>query len=185
MQKNVMMMEKLQSVGITSKTSPEYVKKLAQDCEKCGHCCRFGSGYFMEDDISRISSHMGLKKEHFIDEFLHEKEIFNTKIHKGKIKQKAEDKPFGPCVFFDEEQGCVIHEIKPFHCRVSMGCGEYGEYIAVWFALNYLVNPNDPESVRQWAQYLNTHSTIPGGELQELVKDKDKLRKILNYELLR
>ncbi|MFW6014660.1 MAG: YkgJ family cysteine cluster protein [Candidatus Nanoarchaeia archaeon] len=175
-------METLKGVGITAKTPSEYIKKLALNCEKCGHCCTYGSGYFLNDDIKRISSHMGVKKEQFIKDFLEEKRLFNTRVYCGKTKRN--NKPFGPCIFFDSKEGCVIHEVKPFHCSLSMGCGEYGEYIALWFTLNYLVNPNDPESIRQWANYLQTHPTLPGGELHELVPDREKRRKILNYEIL-
>ncbi|MGM5482161.1 MAG: YkgJ family cysteine cluster protein [Nanobdellota archaeon] len=171
-------------MGITSKTSAEHIKKLAENCERCGHCCSYGSGFFMPDDIDRISWHLGFKKTHFISEFLEEKTIFNTKVYKGRINPTSAKKPFGPCVFYDKNEGCIIHEVKPFHCRISMGCGEYGEYIATWFSLNYLVDPNDPESIRQWSHYLKTHPTIPGGELHHLVKDKKKLNQIMNYELL-
>jgi hypothetical protein len=45
-----------------------------------------------------------------------------------------------------------------------------------------LVNPTDPESVRQWASYLKAHPTIPGGELRDLVKDEKLLKDILSYQ---
>jgi len=52
--------------------------------------------------------------------------------------------------------------------------------------LNYLVNKNDPESIRQYAAYLKSGGkTIPGGKLEELIPDKEKLKKILNFEQLK
>lgn len=51
--------------------------------------------------------------------------------------------------------------------------------------LNHQVNVNDPESIRQYAIYLKTHTTIPGGELEELVPDKERLRKILDFTILK
>jgi len=51
--------------------------------------------------------------------------------------------------------------------------------------LNYIVNSSDPEAIRLWAEYLKTHPTIPGGDLEELVPDKERLKKILNFEILR
>ncbi len=185
LKKYVMKMKReLKSVGISKHTPVEYIKTLAKDCEKCGHCCSYGSGYFVNEDIDRISKKLGIKKEKLKQDFLVELEIFNSNVHKAKLKNKDE-KPFGPCIFFDEQDGCTIHEIKPLHCSLSKGCGSYGEYISEWFTLNYLVKPHDPESIRQWAQYLKTCETIPGGQLHELVPDKDKLSKILNYEIIK
>ena len=92
--------------------------------------------------------------------------------------------PYGECVFHDKKQGCTIHEVKPLHCKVG-SCNDHGEAIHLWFTINYFVNKNDPESVRQWATYLKTHPTIPGGELEDLVPDKEMLSKILSYEILR
>jgi hypothetical protein len=51
--------------------------------------------------------------------------------------------------------------------------------------LNHFVKPDDPESVRQWSVYLKTQPTIGGGELKDLVKDKERLAKILSYEIFR
>ncbi len=91
-------------------------------------------------------------------------------------------KPYGPCVFFDD--GCKIHTVKPLECRIG-NCSEYGEELSIWFMLNYQVNVSDPESVRQYAIYLKTRPTIPGGKLEELVPDKEKLGKILDFRILR
>lgn len=52
--------------------------------------------------------------------------------------------------------------------------------------LNYLVNKDDPESIRQYSTYLKSGGkTIEGGKLEELVPDKEKLKKILSFEQLR
>jgi len=71
-------------------------------------------------------------------------------------------------------------------CRTSINCKDYGEELAVWFMVNYAVDANDAESVRQYAQYLKSGGKIiPGAELHEIVPDKEKLRKILSYEILK
>lgn len=178
------MKKEFSEVKITSYTPLDEVEKLGSYCEKCGHCCSFGSGFFLAEDVRRIAKAMNMKKDDFIKEFLEETESFNTKLHKAKTI-KENNKPYGKCTFYSKENGCEIHEIKPLHCKVGKGCGEEGEHISVWFALNYLVNVNDPESIRQWAVYLHDNPTIPGGELLDLVKDKEKLQKILSYEILR
>ena len=94
-------------------------------------------------------------------------------------------KKYGTCIFFNTQEGCRIHDVKPLQCKIS-SCNEYGEEISVWFNLNYFVNPNDPNSIREWKTYLGSGGkNIPGGNLDELVPDKEKLRKILNYEVLK
>ncbi|MBN2458581.1 YkgJ family cysteine cluster protein [Candidatus Woesearchaeota archaeon] len=176
--------EDLPSFSITKETPIGHVLRLGKECEKCGHCCSYGSCYFLSEDIDRISSRLGIPKEEFIKEHLDENIAFNTKVHKAKTNKKP-GMPYGECVFFDKDEGCTIHDIKPLHGRVGKGCGEHGQELSIWFMLNYLVNPADPESIRQWAVYLKTHPTIPGGELEQLVKDKELLRKIISYEKLR
>ncbi len=165
-------------------TPQHYIEKLAKNgCRRCGHCCSYDSGIFLDEDIRRIAGHLGMPEDSFRRQFLEEKDIYNKKVHKAKLDRK--DKPFGPCIFFDKESGCSIHEVKPLHCRLSLGCGEYGQQINIWFMLNHVVDADDPEAIRQWAQYLKTHPTIPGGQLHELVPDKDKLARMLSYEFIK
>ena len=49
--------------------------------------------------------------------------------------------------------------------------------------MNHVVDKDDPEAIRQWAQFLKNNDPIPGGHLEERVPDKEKLRKIMNYEI--
>jgi len=50
--------------------------------------------------------------------------------------------------------------------------------------LNHFVNKDDAESIRQFASYLKTGGkTLEGAELKDLVTDKDKLKKILSFEI--
>jgi Fe-S-cluster containining protein len=176
--------EDFPSFSITKQTPIEHVLKLGKDCERCGHCCSYGSGYFLDEDIEIISRSIGIQKETFIKEFLEEHEVFNTKIHKAKLNRQK-NRPYGSCIFFEPEKGCTIHNKKPLHCSIAKGCGEHGQALSIWFTLNYLVNPTDPESIRQWASYLKTHPTIPGGELRDLIKDERLLKEILNYQKLK
>jgi len=172
---------------ITRKTPKDEVlriaeKDLKEGCGECWHCCKYAGGYFLDEDIERIARHMKIKKEELIKDYLDEIELFNKRIHRGKMVRKR--LPHGRCIFLSPKGKCSIHEIKPLHCRVG-NCREHGEEISIWFALNYLVDENDPESIRQWAQYLKTHPTIEGGRIEDLVPDSEKLKKILSYEILR
>ena len=168
----------------TIDTPEEVIEQHGLECDKCNQCCKVDAGIVLQEDLQRIADYLQIPVEELKNEFLVEHEKFNTKV--WKLKQlKEKDKPYGPCVFLKEDKGCVIHEVKPKHCKLCSTKSKHGEKLSIWFALNYLVNADDPESIRQSASYLKTHPTIPGGELQELVEDPEKLKKILSYEYLK
>lgn len=177
------MKDELGSISITTGTPKEYVERLAAKCDRCGHCCSFDSGIFLDEDIKRIADYLGIPKSEFIRQCLEEKTIFNKAVHKAKLNRNQ--KPFGACLFFDKGEGCIVNAVKPLHCKVSSGCKEFGRELNIWFMLNYVVDEHDAQAVREWASYLKTHPTIPGGELHELVPDKERREKILRHEKLR
>ena len=153
------------------------------ECDACANGCKYGSGFLANEDIPKIAKCLGINEEVLKKEFLEEFEKFNTKKLRPKILRKS--KQYGKCIFFDEKLKCKIHEAKPLECRISMGCKEYGEQLSLWFMLNHFVNENDAESVRQYAAYLKSGGkTLPGAELESLVPDKEKLRKILSFDIL-
>lgn len=169
---------------IHKNTPKEKIIELGKECNKCGHCCSFTSAIFLDEDVKRVADFFAVSEKTLKEQVLDETEMFNKKVSRAKrLKQK--ERPFGPCIFFDKETGCIINEVKPLHCRVGTCNKIYGQDIMIWFMLNYLVSPNDPESVRQYAAYLKTHPTIPGGKLEEIVPDKKKLDEFLNYEIFR
>jgi Fe-S-cluster containining protein len=172
----------LQKIILNKSTPLNEVLKLSHPCI-CGECsngCKFGSGTLADEDISRIAGHLGIKEEVLKKEFLEEIEKFNTKKFRPRILRKG--RPYGKCVFYDENARCMINDVKPLECKISMGCKPYGEQLSIWFMLNNFVNENDPESVRQFATYLKSGGkTLEGAELENLVPDKKKLKEILNY----
>ena len=97
--------------------------------------------------------------------FLEEAELFNKKIlHPKLIREKG--KIYGRCIFYDGNKGCTIHEVKPLECKTSIQCKDYGEELSVWFMVNHVVDVNDAESIRQYAQYIKSGGkVIPGAEL--------------------
>lgn len=154
-------------------------------CNSCNHGCKYGSGLLAGEDKKRIASFLGISEEELKKGFLEEVEQFNTKMLRPRLL-KEKNKAFGQCVFYDKQKGCTIHEVKPLQCKTSIGCKDYGEDLSVWFMVNHIVNPDDAESVRQFAQYIKSGGKlIPGTSLQELVPDKEKLSKILSYEILK
>lgn len=168
---------------ITRSISLKEALALGKECKKCGHCCGYSSGALIESDIPRIAEFLKITEKALKEESLEEIEKFNTTRFRPKlIKQKG--RPHGRCVFLEDDNNCRIHEVKPIECRLG-NCGEHGEKLSIWFRLKYYVDPDDPESIRQWAIYLETHPTIPGGTLSDLVPDKERLGKMLNYSELR
>ena len=153
-------------------------------CDSCSHGCRLGSGSLANDDAKKIAEFLNISGEYLKKEFLEEVELFNKKVQRPKLIRKS-NKTYGKCVFFDEQKGCTIHEVKPLECKTSIQCKDYGEDLSVWFMVNYIIDADDPESVRQYAQYIKSNGKIiPGAELENFVPDKEKLRKILSYEIL-
>ena len=168
---------------IKKDTKKETVLKLAEtDCQSCTHCCEFGGAIITEDDIPEIAKFLEITKKELKEKYLEEYEKFNTK--QFRIKSEKTNKPYGPCLFLDKKEKCMLQDVKPLYCKIGT-CKSYGNQLNLWFTLNYFVNPNDAESMRQYAYFLKNNKTIPGGELHNLVKDEEVLRKILSYEVLK
>lgn len=169
---------------ITKNTPLKEVLKLASPCRcsACNHGCKYGSGSLVGEDAENIARFLGISVEELKKGFLEEVELFNKKMMRPRLI-RDDKKPSGRCVFYDDENGCTIHEVKPLECKASMGCKDYGEELSIWFMVNHAVDANDPESIRQFAQYIKSGGKIiPGAELENIVPDKERLKKILSYE---
>jgi len=209
-------MQAAKKIGLTKDTPLKDVLELGKECSMCGYCCRHGSGFLAREDLQKIADFLKITKEELQEKYLDEVEKFHTKMLRPKTKKgmldaikadaaklpeifsksnkSRQDKPesqfksnpyHGPCVFFDGT-GCRIHKAKPLHCRIASYKSPYGEELDLWFTLNYIVNENDPESVRQFDAYLKSGGkTLPGGKTGDFVKDREKLRKILGFDILR
>ncbi len=183
-QNEVQIIQHVAGITITKETPQNIAEGYGKECTQCGKCCSLDSGMVLEKDIPALAKFLEISETELKQKYLDENSKFNTFAYKLK-RIKPENKPYGKCILFDEKTGCTVHEVKPTHCRVCSTKSKHGEQLSIWFILNYFVNPNDPESIRQYAQYLKTHPTIPGGELEKLVPDPEKLKKILRYELFR
>lgn len=168
---------------IEKKTPLNKILKLAPECrcKACENGCRFGSGILADGDLENIAEFLKISKEELKEKFLEETEQFNKKLLRPKILRQG--KPYGRCIFFDDKKGCKINKVKPLQCKIAMGCKPYGKELTVWFMLNHILDLGDPEAIRQYAIYLKTNKTIPGGELRELV-DKEKLDRILKFDII-
>lgn len=170
-------------IKITKSTKEEDVLKLGEPCRKCGNCCSYGSGFVLEHEIPRIAGFLDIPKDRFISDFLEETEIFHTKLFKIRLMKKG-DMPYGPCMFLDNNL-CRIHAVKPLHCRIG-NCSKHGDDLHVWFITNHCLNIYDPESVRQYDSYVKTDGRVlEGAELEKLFPDKAKLKRILDYDIVK
>lgn len=166
---------------ITKQTPLSKVLELGKECKRCGHCCSHGSGFVSKNEIKKLAKHFKIDEKTFTKKYLDKITLFNNEVF--KIKTIKQGKPYGVCMLYDK--GCTIQKVKPLHCRIG-NCNEHGEALSAWFTVNYLVNPKDPESIRQFNTYEKTGGkTIPGGKVKDLIKDQKKLKKILNYEVLK
>jgi Fe-S-cluster containining protein len=164
---------------ISAKTPKEAVLKLGETkCKGCVHCCRYGSGALVESEAKKIAKFLRLTEEELKQKFLEEFEKFNTKRFRPKLLREK-GKPYGKCIFLNEAVGCTIQEVKPLNCRIG-SCNQHSSDLQKWFDFRYFLNTNNPESVRQYALWLEFNEPLPGAKLEELVA-KDKLKKMLNY----
>jgi Fe-S-cluster containining protein len=167
---------------IRKETSLKEIISLGKDCKKCGNCCSYDSGFIAKNEIKGLAKHFKLKEKDFENKFLRELKLFNNTVYKFKLNNK--EKPYGPCILYSKEKGCTIQKIKPLHCKIG-NCNKYGEQLSAWFTVNFLVNKNNPESIRQFNQYIKSGGkTIPGGDIKDLIKDKKQLKDILSYNIL-
>jgi len=167
-------------------TKKENVLKLTHACKclKCSQSCKFGSGSLIDEEIPLLAQYLGLSESELKEKYLETVEKFNTKRFRPKVLRKG-DLPYGQCIFYDENKGCTIHPVKPFECRIAMNCKPYGEELITWFNLNYFLNTNDPESLRQFKIYLESGgNTLPGAEFQNIFNE-EILKKLNNYEDLK
>ncbi|MBB1140837.1 YkgJ family cysteine cluster protein [Myroides sp. WP-1] len=75
------------------------------DCLSCANCCKTTGPLFTSADIERISKHLRLKPQQFIDQYL--------KIDEDNdyVLQQV------PCTFLDAENYCMIYDVRPKACR--------------------------------------------------------------------
>lgn len=152
----------------------EDVLKLVHPCrcKRCEHPCTFGSGAFIEGEIEKLTTFLDINQKEVNEKYLEKLTKFNTTLFRPKIIRK-DDNPYGKCIFFDDINGCKIHAVKPFECKVAMGCKDYGEELITWFDLNYFFDPDDLGSLREYKIYIESGgSVLKGAEFENFTNEK-------------
>ncbi|MGB9748656.1 MAG: YkgJ family cysteine cluster protein [Candidatus Woesearchaeota archaeon] len=169
---------------ISKKTPLNHILSLGAECNNCGICCKNGQGFVLNDEIKKIAEHLGISEDELLNNHLERTVVFNKEIFKTRRKNTSEKNriPVGACIFYDDENGCTIQEAKPLFCKI-VNCKPYSSEIIQWYFLNYVLDTEDPEAIRQWVHFIKYNEPIPGAQLKELVKEEE-LAKIMNFELL-
>jgi hypothetical protein len=76
------------------------------DCTKCANCCMKMIPGFSDEDVDRISGHLGMPREAFIA----------TYLSKEDSGDGYETKTL-PCPFLGNDDRCTIYEVRPDVCR--------------------------------------------------------------------
>ncbi len=152
---------------IRKNTPKKEVLKIAENCKGCGTCCTHDGCFVLSEETDKIAQYLDMDPDNFKEKFLKNIDMFHTNLFKTLNVEG--------CIFLEDNK-CSIHDVKPMHCRIG-SCNEHGESLIEWYYLNYLVNTDDPESIRQWNTRLKFKKTISGGNSHELVKDKKSISK--------
>jgi uncharacterized protein len=81
----------------------------AFECKKCGECCYGEGGILLQPkEIEKIADFLGLTVESFIALHCEER-------HGRPYIRSA---PGGYCSFFDRDEQCLIHSVKPHPCSL-------------------------------------------------------------------
>tara|TARA_R110000850_G_scaffold150497_1_gene273251 strand:- start:162432 stop:162947 length:516 start_codon:yes stop_codon:yes gene_type:complete len=75
------------------------------DCLTCANCCKTTGPLFTDKDIERISKHLKMKPQQFIDTYLQIDE------EKDFVLQSV------PCTFLGADNYCSIYVVRPKACR--------------------------------------------------------------------
>jgi Fe-S-cluster containining protein len=76
------------------------------DCTKCANCCRTLRIVMNDEDITRISAHLGLERDAFIAAYL------ESSDEEGWYRIKTT-----PCPFLGGDNKCTIYDVRPEKCR--------------------------------------------------------------------
>jgi len=87
---------------LASNFSKEAFNKI--DCLACANCCKSSPPLMEEEDIKRISKHLGISKKAFKRKYI--LEDINGDMSMINI----------PCTFLQDDNSCSIYEIRPKAC---------------------------------------------------------------------
>lgn len=98
---------------VQQKSLSEFIKALHIQadfkCQGCGRCCCFFDPISITSrDAERLSQHLGITREQFLEKFAKRTDASDSGL--SLLSQ--------PCVFFREGTGCMVYEARPMICRM-------------------------------------------------------------------
>ncbi len=85
-----------------------YRDGLRFECTRCGNCCR-GPGYVWVDEEETQAL-----ADHFEMDVITFEKVYTRKTGRNRsLREQANDN----CIFFDDQQGCLVYEARPQQCR--------------------------------------------------------------------
>lgn len=95
----------------TAMSSCFYEKGLRFECQCCNYCCSTEPGYVLlgEDDVSRMSSSLGMDRNGFIDAYCRYVDMGAFRMLSLKEKDNYD------CIFLCEK-GCTVYNARPRQC---------------------------------------------------------------------
>lgn len=121
------------------------ILKLGSTCSQSNHCCRYGSGFVLDNDMDKLSAFLHTDRETLKQHCLEPVEAFGKDLLRTKLIRTSEN-PYGTCLFFHAEKGCTVHEAKPLHCRIG-NCSEQGQTLSQWYFDHYVIDRFNSESL--------------------------------------
>lgn len=100
-------------------------KKFECTCDKCKRACTYKPGWFLPKEAEKAAEHLGLSFKEFFDKYLgidwwegDKEDIFvlAPALVGEEIGSEYPGDPEGKCVFFNKDELCDIHPVKPFEC---------------------------------------------------------------------
>jgi len=108
-------------------------------CPACVSACKRDPGRLAPEDVAVMAAHLSISPAELIagylvliPAFVHSQKIFLLAPAKkkarrylaapGSVVPEYYARENGVCVFLSADDRCAIHEVKPFECRVYMGC---------------------------------------------------------------
>jgi len=91
-------------------TKPWYHKGLRFECTQCGECCRnhgdYAYVYMTDEEVERISDHLGLTIEVFLERHCEEAD--------GWVTLRTSEPA---CEFLGKDSRCAIYPVRPKQCK--------------------------------------------------------------------
>ncbi|MFN8294954.1 MAG: YkgJ family cysteine cluster protein [Chitinophagales bacterium] len=105
-QKIIQQLKKLKPYDVDELFHAQHEQVFAEiNCLDCANCCKTTPALVTNEDINRISKHLNISVQQFIDNYVTKDEDGDTILNKT------------PCTFLNTDNKCSIYDVRPFACK--------------------------------------------------------------------